>query len=148
MVDLISSSTTVLNRETRVDQLHKLLLSIGGNDVARHVPDDDLVVSWVLEGGFCMAGRIVPRVMQARQCHMNMLSIWKKGYSGLVGIGTGWGLSSEREMWIRHSWGVLRDGILESTPWGAGLLPDDKCDKRFGIVLQGNDLASMVIVPS
>jgi hypothetical protein len=97
------SAATVLNRQTQIDRLQKLLLGIGGNSVAIPAVDDDIVVSWVLESGFVMAGRIVPRVMKPRECHMNIFKLWQRGYAGLVGIGTGWGLSSNNLMWIRHS---------------------------------------------
>jgi hypothetical protein len=145
MVDLISSSTTVLDRATRIDRLKKLLLSVGGQSVALQHPEyDHISVTWVLEGGFVMAGRIVPRVMVAHQCHLNVMTLWQRGYSGLIGIGTGWGLCSKDKSWARHSWGILRNGILETTPWGAGIYPDEaKCEKRFGVVLQGKDADSV-----
>jgi hypothetical protein len=136
-LDTISSRKTVLNESTRVERLNRLLLSVGGKDVVFQPSNDDYSVLWLLESGFVMAGRIVPRIMAAGKCHLNVLKVWQMGYSGLVGIGTGYGLSSRDGNWYRHSWGVLRDGLLETTPWGAGQSPTDKCEKRFGMLLQG-----------
>lgn len=45
----------------------------------------------------------------------------------IVGIATGYALSGDG-LWRQHSWGVLRDGIFETTETRL---------KYFGIVLQG-----------
>jgi hypothetical protein len=104
MHNLTSSHGTVLSKSTRIERFKRLLLSVGGKDVAFQPSDDDISVPWLLESGFVMAGRIVPRIMAAGKCHLNVLTVWQRGYSGLVGIGTGYGLSNHDGNWYRHSW--------------------------------------------
>ncbi|HEX7958941.1 MAG TPA: hypothetical protein VF493_03430, partial [Terriglobales bacterium] len=48
---------------------------------------------------------------------------------GIVAIATGYALS-EYGLWRQHSWGILRDGVLETTKTRL---------KYFGIVLQGGE---------
>lgn len=44
----------------------------------------------------------------------------------MVGIGSGYALSADG-LWRQHSWGILRDGILETT---------ERRIKYFGLILQ------------
>jgi hypothetical protein len=50
----------------------------------------------------------------------------------MVGIGTGYALSADG-LWRQHSWGVRRQGILETTA---------PREKYFGILLQGSSADS------
>jgi hypothetical protein len=81
----------------------------------------------LLESGFLTGGPIVLKAMKSSSCHQNVASLWRGRKFGIVGIATGYALS-EDGLWRQHSWGVLRDGVLETTETRA---------KYFGIVLQG-----------
>ena len=65
--------------------------------------------------------------MKSSSCHRNVAAVWTKKKFGIVGIATGYALSDDG-LWRQHSWGILRDGVLETT---------EKRLKYFGVVLQG-----------
>jgi hypothetical protein len=81
----------------------------------------------LLEQGFITAGPITLKVMKSSSCHQNIASVWTKRKFGIVGIATGYALSDDG-LWRQHSWGILRDGVLETT---------QTRQKYFGIVFQG-----------
>lgn len=81
----------------------------------------------LLERGFLTAGPIRLKVMKSSSCHQNVASVWTARKFGIVGIATGYALSDDG-LWRQHSWGILRDGVLETTTTRL---------KYFGIVLQG-----------
>ncbi len=67
------------------------------------------------------------KLMARNGCHQNVASLWKSPKRGIIGVATGYALS-EDGLWRQHSWGLLRDGVLETT---------ERRDKYFGILLQG-----------
>lgn len=127
---------TFLNRRFReavsnqpeLKHLKALLLGLGGDFlVAPPRPDQD--VPRLLEQGFLISGPVTLRVMKSSSCHQNVASLWATRRFGIVGIATGYALS-EDGLWRQHSWGILRDGVLETTETRL---------KYFGIVLQGGE---------
>jgi hypothetical protein len=113
--------------QPELKRLRSLLLRIGGVClVAPPKPDSD--VAALLESGFLTAGPIVLKIMKCSSCHQNVAALWKTRKAGLVAIATGYALS-EDGLWRQHSWGVRRDGILETT---------EPRSKYFGLVLQGD----------
>jgi hypothetical protein len=112
--------------QPEVGLLRDLLLRTGGEFlVAPPKPDMDIPV--LLEHGFVTSGAIKLNVMASGSCHRNIASVWKNREFEIVGIATGYALS-EDGLWRQHSWGILRDGLLETTKPRV---------KYFGIVLQG-----------
>jgi hypothetical protein len=109
-------------REIRI--LRKLLLRIGGEELVAR-PDKD--VPLLVEYGFVMAGPVITKRVALGDCHGNLARFWRDKRSQLAGIGTGYALSNDG-LWRQHSWGVRREGILETT--------EDRL-KYFGILLQG-----------
>lgn len=107
-------------------RLKLLLLKLGGDFVVAP-PKPDADVTALLECGFLIGGKIVLKEMARSACHQNVSALWRARKFGLVGIATGFALSDDG-LWRQHSWGILRDGILETTQ--ARL-------KYFGILLQG-----------
>ena len=81
----------------------------------------------LLERGFLMSGPILFHVMKSSSCHRNVASVWIRKEFGIVGIATGYALSDDG-LWRQHSWGVLRNGVLETT--------QEKL-KYFGLLFQG-----------
>ncbi len=69
------------------------------------------------------------RIMQPCACHRNVSRLWRRKRSGLIGIGTGYALSSDG-LWRQHSWGMGRLGIVETT---------EARMKYFGQFLRGKD---------
>lgn len=115
--------------------LKPLLLKLGGEYVvAPQRPDPGL--SLLIESGFVISGPILVKSMVYQACHRNVAAIWKARKYGVVAIGSGYALSSD-DLWWEHSWGIRREGILETTK---------KRLKYFGLVLQGaaaNSFAEM-----
>jgi hypothetical protein len=112
--------------QPELQQLNDLLLKIGGVFV---VPPNriDGDVPALLATGFVMCGKITHRPMSPNKCHGNVAAAWRQREPDMVGIGTGYSLSPDK-LWRQHSWGVLRNGLLETT---------EKRLKYFGILLQG-----------
>lgn len=93
--------------------LRRLLLGLGGiHLVAPTSPDPTLPL--MIDAGFVMAGPVVRRTMGKSQAHRNVAEIWAKKKHELVGIGTGYALSADG-LWREHTWGLRREGILETT---------------------------------
>ena len=113
-------------QQPELAHLRTLLLKLGGEVlVAPPKPDPD--VTHLLERGFLMSGPTTLTVMKSSSCHENVARAWTMREFDIVGIATGYALS-EDGLWRQHSWGVLRDGIFETTETRL---------KYFGIVLQG-----------
>jgi hypothetical protein len=62
-------------------------------------------------------------------CHQNIAAIWKFQRPRIVSIATGYALS-EDGLWRQHSWGILREGLLETTA---------ERRRYFGILLSGSE---------
>jgi hypothetical protein len=111
--------------QPELKQLKSLLLKIGGDFIVAP-PKEDPEVPRLLRAGFLMSGPILLKPMKASMCHQNISAVWTKGRKGLIGIATGYALS-EDGLWRQHTWGVMRDGVLEST---------EERLKYFGLLLQ------------
>ena len=108
-----------------MEHLSDLLLRLGGDFLVaprKHDPD----IPALLERGFLTFGPIKMHVMNRSSCHQNVATIWRNREHGIVAIATGYALS-EDGLWRQHSWGIVRDGLVETT---------EERLKYFGIVLQ------------
>ena len=116
-----------VSKQPELKQLKALLLRLGGDFIVAppRTPDQD--VPSLLESGFVTSGPILLNVMESSSCHQNVAAVWTKRRFGIVGIATGYALSKDG-LWRQHSWGILRNGVLETT---------EARVKYFGIVLQG-----------
>jgi hypothetical protein len=113
-------------QQPEIKALRKLLLAMGGIElVAPFGFDPDIPA--LIAAGFAMEGSVECEVMESSACHENITRLWIAKTNGLVGIGTGYALS-EDGLWRQHSWGLQRNGILETTI---------RRVKYFGISLQG-----------
>jgi hypothetical protein len=61
-----------------------------------------------------MHGPVKLRVMERCACHLNSSRLWLERKLGVVAIGTGFALSDDG-LWRRHSWGIGRDCLVETT---------------------------------
>ncbi len=114
-----------MKNQPDLKRLKTLLLRLGGDYlVAPSKFDPDVPV--LLEAGFVMSGPITLKILESSMCHKNVAIAWKERRFGIVAIATGYALS-EDGLWRQHSWGILRNGVLETTE--ARL-------KYFGIPLQ------------
>jgi hypothetical protein len=117
---------TAVAGQPDLKRLKPLLLRLGGEFlVAPPKPDSDILA--LADAGFVMAGPITLKIMRSSMCHQNIAAAWKSRRFGIVGIGTGYALSSDG-LWRQHSWGLLREGLLETTV---------AREKYFGVLLQG-----------
>ena len=122
------------DQQPDLELLRGLLLGLGGiHLVAPQSPDADLPA--VIDAGFVMAGPVVRRTMMKSESHRNVAEIWAEKRHELVGIGTGYSLSDDG-LWRQHSWGLRREGILETTVSRV---------KYFGVLLQHGDADSFVM---
>jgi hypothetical protein len=113
--------------QPELKHLKVLLLRLGGDFiVAPQRADPD--ISALLEFGFLMRGPITMELMARNGCHQNVASLWKSPKRRIIGVATGYAMS-EDGLWRQHSWGVLRDGLLETT---------EAREIYFGILLQGS----------
>ncbi len=108
--------------------LRRLLLVLGGVHLVAP-PWLDTTMPLVINAGFVMAGPVARRAMEKSDCHRNVAEIWTSREREIVGIGTGYSLSDDG-LWRQHTWGVQREGIVETT------VPRVK---YFGVLLQGRD---------
>jgi hypothetical protein len=76
-----------------------------------------------------MEGSVKLKTMARSSCQGNIPRLWGRKSNGIVGIGTGSALSADG-LWRQRSWGVARQGIVETTQVRA---------KYFGRLLQGRD---------
>lgn len=109
-------------------RLKSLLLKLGGDFVVPP-PKPDPDIPALLESGFVMGGNTVLRPLKSSMCHQNMASLWRSRKFGIVAIATGYALTDD-DLWRQHSWGLLREGLLETTELRV---------KYFGILLQGDE---------
>jgi hypothetical protein len=115
-----------VSKQPDLKRLKTLLLRFGGDFlVAPQKPDSD--IPFLLVSGFLMNGPIMLKISNENSCHQNVAAVWKTRRFGIVGIATGYALS-EDGLWRQHSWGILRDGVLETT---------EARVKYFGILVQG-----------
>jgi hypothetical protein len=117
-----------VREQPELKSLKVLLLQFGGDFIV--APSKlDLDVPALLASGCLMSGPIIMKQMKSSMCHKNVAALWKAREQGIVAIATGYALS-EDGLWRQHSWGVLLDGILETTV----------CRSRyFGIVLNSSE---------
>ena len=116
-----------VSKQPELKHLKALLLRFGG-DYLVAAPTLDPDVPMLLESGFLISGPTTLKVMKSSSCHQNVAAVWKARRFGIVAIATGYALS-EDGLWRQHTWGILREGVLETTK--ARL-------KYFGIVLHGD----------
>jgi hypothetical protein len=116
-----------VSKQPELKELKTLLLRLGGDFIVAPPRSPDQDVPSLLESGFVTSGPITLKVMKSSSCHENVAAVWTKRKFGIVGIATGYALS-EDGLWRQHSWGILRDGVLETT---------EARVKYFGVVLQG-----------
>jgi len=115
-----------IEKQPELYHLKHLLLEFGGEFlVAPRKPDAD--IPSLLERGFLMYGPIKMQIIKSSSCHQNVSAVWTDRPRRIVGIATGYALSDDG-LWRQHSWGLLRDAILETTETRL---------KYFGILLQG-----------
>jgi hypothetical protein len=106
--------------------LRRLLLKIGGVQLVAP-PKADPALTLLLDAGFVMAGPVKRKLMNHCACHENIARLWNTEKRGIVAIGTGYALSNDG-LWRQHSWGIRREGILETTV---------EREKYFGVLLCG-----------
>ena len=112
--DLLSRRLrAAIKYQPEIKLLRALLLELGGVElVAPSGFDPD--VPFLIDSGFAMVGPAKCNVMERSACHKNTARLWLAKRRGLIGIGTGYALSKDG-LWRQHSWGVRRNGILETT---------------------------------
>ena len=120
-----------IRRQPELNILRALLLRMGGAELV--APSDfDRDVGLLIDTGFAMAGPVKCSIMKPNACHENIARVWTAKHCGLIGVGTGYALSNDG-LWRQHSWGIRRNGILETT---------EQRVRYFGIRLQARDADS------
>ncbi|HXA66132.1 MAG TPA: hypothetical protein VNV82_13320 [Bryobacteraceae bacterium] len=122
------------DQQPDLEVLRALLLGLGGTHLVAP-PSPDSAVFLLIDAGFVMAGPVVRTNMKKSGCHRNVAAIWARRQHELVGIGIGYSLSDDG-LWRQHSWGLRREGILETTVTRV---------KYFGVLLQHEDADSFAM---
>jgi hypothetical protein len=115
-----------VREQPELKRLKSILLRMGGIFLVAS-PRSDGDIPALLESGFLTSGPITLKIMKSSSCHQNVAALWKSRKAGIVAIATGYALSDDG-LWRQHSWGIRRDGILETT---------QPRSKYFVLVLQG-----------
>lgn len=123
--------------DPEAEQLRRTLLVLGGNEIVTpFLPELDTGPNpMVLPTDMLKHGAVVPKdvmiIIQGDRnaCHANAAELWVTKEYGCSGIGTGWGLSNDG-LWREHSWGMNRNGIIETT---------EPRTVYFGMTLSGQD---------
>jgi hypothetical protein len=100
-------------QQPEIAQLKRLLLKLGGEFIVPR-PEGDRIINLLLKCGIVFHGPVLHKRMVRSACHQNVAAAWNAKKFGIVGIATGYALSDDG-LWRQHTWGVLRDGILETT---------------------------------
>jgi hypothetical protein len=111
--------------QPEIRQLRRILLRLGGRHLVAPPEGPDDLLEDLVQSGFLMRGPVKLKVMEANACHLNASRLWLERKEGVVAIGTGYALSDDG-LWHRHTWGIGRDGLVETT------VPREK---YFGIAL-------------
>jgi hypothetical protein len=120
-----------VKQQPEIRILRELLLGIGGFQLVAP-PGLDSDVPLLIDAGFIMVGPVQCEAMGDSKCHQNIAKLWTQKHQGIIGIGTGYALSDDG-LWRQHSWGLGREGILETTR---------ERTTYFGVLLQGGDADS------
>jgi hypothetical protein len=104
-----------------------VLLRFGGDFLVAPPPTPDLDIPALLERGFITSGPGQPEDHGIWFMPPECAAVWTKKIFGIISIATGYALSDDG-LWRQHSWGILREGVLETTKVRV---------KYFGILLQG-----------
>jgi hypothetical protein len=111
-------------------ELEGVLLKIGGESVIqpswKQYSSPYPYVPALVKDGYLMSGPVKLKEMRDRQCHVNVRRLLRQGK--LEGIGYGYALSLDFGVWVEHSWGLTKEGILETTSLR---------DAYFGLRFQG-----------
>lgn len=111
-------------KQPEIKLLRKVLLSLGGDEMVAPPGDFERDLEALLKLGHVTAGPVRLKVMKTSNCHGNIQELWNREAKGLVALCTGYALSDDG-LWRQHSWGILREGVLETTEPRA---------KYFGVV--------------
>ena len=107
----------ILKDNPEVQALRETLLNIGGNEIVTALPVDSYnpaLSRVLLSRGLVMGGPVTLKEMEPCNCHENVARLWLANDHRLIGIGSGYRLSDDG-LWREHSWGVRREGIIETT---------------------------------
>jgi hypothetical protein len=94
-------------------ELRRVLLKIGGDELVPPA-DGDPMTSFLLDFGIVFGGPVVVRPGGQGGSVRMLGRIWNRRLHGIKGIGVGYALDGDR-LWREHSFGVLREGVLETT---------------------------------
>src|SRR6266851_5558718 len=87
------------------------LRKVGGREIVTPftIPVDTSLIL-ACGGPIDNTSRLVPGMAESR-CREHVAWLWR--HHKITGVGTGWGLSND--VWHEHTWGMDRDGIVETT---------------------------------
>jgi hypothetical protein len=113
--------------QPEIRELKRILLKLGGDHLVAPPEGPEDILGALVQSGYVMHGPVKPKLMERSACHLNTSRLWLERKQGVVAIGTGFALNDDG-LWRRHSWGIRRDGLVETT-----------CprEKYFGIALWG-----------
>ena len=94
-------------------ELRRILLKLGGDEFVPSAEQDPMT-NFLIDFGIVFAGPVVVKPCAPGRPERSLSRIWKGRLHGIVGIGVGYALQQDG-LWREHSFGVLREGVLETT---------------------------------
>jgi hypothetical protein len=94
-------------------ELRRTLLKLGGEELVPAAGDDPMT-NFLIDFGMVFGGPVVLKPCGHQRPERSLGRIWHRRLHGIVGLGVGYALDDEG-LWREHSFGVLREGVLETT---------------------------------
>ncbi len=100
--------------QPEIRKLKRILLKLGGDHLVAPPEGPEELLGPLVRSGHVIHGPVKLRAMEPNACHLNASRLWLERRQDVVAIGTGFALSDDGR-WYRHSWGICRDGLVETT---------------------------------
>jgi len=94
-------------------ELRRILLKLGGEEFVPPAGEDPMT-NFLIDFGIVFGGPVVVKPCAPGSPERTLSRIWKGRLYGIVGIGAGYALHDDG-LWRESSFGVLREGVLETT---------------------------------
>jgi hypothetical protein len=95
--------------------LRRILLKLGGAEVSVRSPgSQDPLHGLLVDFGVVFSGPLLLKPAYSGISDIGIARAWRHRRYGITAIGMGYGLSDD-DFWREHTFGILREGILETT---------------------------------
>jgi hypothetical protein len=125
---LADRATAASRTQPELRALRKILLKLGGSEVIVQTPRaSDPLHGFLADFRIVFSGQVLLKQSHSAAAEICIARAWRHRKYGITAIGVGYGLNDD-DFWREHTFGVLREGILETTHTRR---------KYFGVLLIG-----------